>query len=211
MEARHEAEAEDPLRKMQRRVTLPLPDGSTATLQQSFLTCETGGSAWDSGLSLCDYMEQWCPVRDLSVLELGSGVGYSAIFAHKLGAKRVVATDGDGDVLRLLRANCAPYAGIEASQAAWGAEMTQTVAEFDLVIGADLIYDKDQHAALQQTVAQANRFVLAVRSRHKWDESSCLSSLSEQMELVRCVKARYLNSRHVLDNRKIKIYEWRAR
>ncbi|GFH55453.1 hypothetical protein CTEN210_11929 [Chaetoceros tenuissimus] len=44
-------------------------------------------------------------VKDQTVLEIGAGLGLCGIVAHHLGAKQVLSTDGDVDVLNNLRHN----------------------------------------------------------------------------------------------------------
>ena len=44
-------------------------------------------------------------LKDKYIVELGAGVGLCGIVAHKLGAKRVLLTDGDKTVLKNLRYN----------------------------------------------------------------------------------------------------------
>jgi predicted nicotinamide N-methyase len=198
-------------RKMRRHAELRLPDGTVVALRQDFLTCETGGALWDSTLVLCAYLAQCCSVRDLDVLELGSGIGAGAIFAFLLGCKSVTATDGDADVLPLLRANCAPFAGVTTQRLSWGEEAGVLAAQCDLVMGADLIYDTAQHAPLLATVRSAKRFVLVVRSRHEIDEKEFLDAMADQMELVQCVEGSSLANVAAIDARAIRVYEWKQK
>ena len=44
-------------------------------------------------------------VKDKNVLELGAGVGFTSLVSNALGAKSVLITDGNADVLRLADAN----------------------------------------------------------------------------------------------------------
>ena len=196
-------------RKNLRSVELCLPDGTVAVLRQSFLTCETGGALWDSALVLCEYLRTAHLEHDLSVLELGSGIGAAAVYASALGFQAVTASDADQDVLPLLRANCAPFPRVATRCLAWGEAAAAVAAEFDLVIGADLIYDSAQHAPLLATVASAKRFVLVVRSRHERDEEQFMSKLSAQMQMVRCVEASSLENVSAIDCREIRVYEWK--
>jgi predicted RNA methylase len=202
-------EAEDVQRKNLRRTQLRLPDGCVVALRQDFLTCETGGALWDSALVLCAYLAQCCVVRDLDLLELGSGIGAGAIFASQLGAWSVTATDGDADVLPLLQANCAPFVSVKTQRLAWGEAASVTVAQFDLVMGSDLIYDRAQHAPLLATVCTAKRFVLVVRSRHESHEQQFLDEMAGRMELVRCVEGSTLYDVAAIDARAIRVYEWK--
>ena len=66
----------------------------------------TGLTLWKSSKNLGTYL---CAnqniVRDKSVIELGAGLGLCGLVAHKLGAQKVVLTDGDTDTLGNMRDN----------------------------------------------------------------------------------------------------------
>jgi hypothetical protein len=66
----------------------------------------TGLTLWKSSKTLCSHL---CSnsniVRDKSVIELGAGLGLAGIVAQKLGAQKVVLTDGDTDTLDNMREN----------------------------------------------------------------------------------------------------------
>mmetsp|Transcript_23685 Transcript_23685/g.27378 ORF Transcript_23685/g.27378 Transcript_23685/m.27378 type:complete len:265 (-) Transcript_23685:62-856(-) len=66
----------------------------------------TGLTIWSSSQVLFGYLDDHPHlVQGKQVLELGAGLGLCSIAAHHLGAKRVLATDGDVDVLENLRHN----------------------------------------------------------------------------------------------------------
>ena len=105
---------------------------------------------WESAVVLADVLD--ARGRDLagrSVLELGCGVGMPGLVARQNGA-RVVQTDHDALALALCRHNAAlnRIDGIEQFVGDW---MAWTHPHrYDLVIGADIIYDTADYEKLEQ-------------------------------------------------------------
>ncbi|RPB04555.1 hypothetical protein L873DRAFT_1667070 [Choiromyces venosus 120613-1] len=93
-----------------------------------------------------------------SVLELGAGTGLVGIVAARLGAGRVVVTDGDEGVCDALKAGLerngvADVVGVRRLM--WGEEEEGDEGEvFDLVVGADVTYD---NSAIPHLVAELSR------------------------------------------------------
>jgi predicted nicotinamide N-methyase len=74
--------------------------------QKSQIDQSTGLALWTCSQVLTGYLlDNPHFVKDKSVLELGSGLGLVSLVSHCLGADRVLATDGDVDVLANLRYN----------------------------------------------------------------------------------------------------------
>lgn len=111
----------------------------------------TGSSVWGGGVVLARYMEGLGAsfFEGKRVVELGTGSGLGAITAAKLGAVSVLATDRDAAVLALTEANAAKNLGARQSTVAtatldWGqASGAVDGTHWDLVIGADLTYNRD--------------------------------------------------------------------
>jgi hypothetical protein len=90
-------------------------------------------------------------VRGKDVLELGAGLGLCGILVHRMAAKRVILTDGDSDTLANLRANVRANSDgnscrIDCHQLVFGKfieSFVQQHGQFDIVIGADIIYVPD--------------------------------------------------------------------
>ncbi|KAH8668724.1 hypothetical protein BX600DRAFT_510792 [Xylariales sp. PMI_506] len=118
-------------------------------------------------------------VAGKTVLELGAGTGFLSILcARYLGAARVLSTDGDAEVVRgigenLLLNDLAPAGGREAEvvpvvpvvarRLFWGkgqdddgmrllAKEVAAGKGFDIVMGADLIYNHEATTALVETL-----------------------------------------------------------
>ncbi|KAH8164798.1 hypothetical protein CIB48_g3453 [Xylaria polymorpha] len=135
----------------------------------------TGHRTWEAALHLGSYLLTNSG-RDLikgkSVLELGAGTGFLAILCAKhLGARHVTTTDGDENVVDYLKENLAlndidNEKIVTARTLRWGDELRGTWVEqecssdpYDVVIGADITYDKVAIAALVQTI----RYLLQLR------------------------------------------------
>ncbi|KAI1128198.1 S-adenosyl-L-methionine-dependent methyltransferase [Nemania abortiva] len=133
----------------------------------------TGHRTWEAALHLGSYLltnPGQNLIRGKSVLELGAGTGFLAILCAKhLGARRVITTDGDEAVVDYLKENLAlndidDGKLIMARTLWWGDELQGTWVEqacssdpFDVVIGADITYDKVAITALVRTLRQLFR------------------------------------------------------
>lgn len=128
----------------------------------------TGHRTWEAALHLGSYLLTDSGrdlVKGKSILELGAGTGFLAILCAKhLGARHVTTTDGDEGVVEYLEENLT-LNGISdedlvmARTLWWGEELKGTWVEhacsshpYDVVIGADITYDKVAIAALVQTL-----------------------------------------------------------
>jgi predicted nicotinamide N-methyase len=97
---------------------------------------------WPSALALARVLRR----RDLTglrVVELGCGLALPSIVAA-LGGARVLATDWSPEALEVAAANAARNrADVETALVAWaGAERLVRAAPWDLVLGADLLYER---------------------------------------------------------------------
>ncbi|KAL1305943.1 hypothetical protein AAFC00_004084 [Neodothiora populina] len=127
----------------------------------------TGLRTWEAALHLGSYLQTSPEARALvegkRVIELGAGTGLLALMcAGVLGAKQVIATDGDEGVVEALKENTAcnePRAEVKCAQLWWGHTLKDSwlIEEFaphpcDLVLGADVTYDKVVIPALVSTI-----------------------------------------------------------
>jgi len=66
----------------------------------------TGLTLWNASTLLCEFV---CSnvgiIKQKDILEVGSGLGLCGIVAYKMGARRVIMTEGDTDVLVQMRKN----------------------------------------------------------------------------------------------------------
>jgi predicted nicotinamide N-methyase len=107
---------------------------------------------WPSALALARYLSK----RDLAgarVIELGCGVGLPTILALARGA-RVLATDHYEAALDFTAHNARANLGLEPDSALldWREPDIEGIGTFDLVIAADVLYERKNAAALADLV-----------------------------------------------------------
>jgi predicted nicotinamide N-methyase len=97
---------------------------------------------WPSGIALARVVRRR-DVEGLRVLELGCGLGLPSIVAA-LGGAQVLATDWSPEGLEVAEMNAARnHADLETALVSWaGAEPLVRSAPWDLVLGADLLYER---------------------------------------------------------------------
>nr|CCA16209.1 conserved hypothetical protein [Albugo laibachii Nc14] len=132
----------------------------------------TGLTLWPAGDILCDFLyANQALIRNQSVVELGSGLGLCGILAAHF-ADRVVMTDGDDETLPILEENCKinQISRYECKKLLWGVSLDQWNDKFQVVLGADIVYDKDCLDALIQTathlLSEEGIFILAFTKRN---------------------------------------------
>ncbi|KAF2497503.1 hypothetical protein BU16DRAFT_605982 [Lophium mytilinum] len=154
-----------------------VPDERTVTILESRSVLASAGSTglrtWESGLHLGKFLstaEGIATVRGKNVLELGAGTGLLSILCAKhLGASRVTATDGDEAIVDSMRDNVfingvdagASSTSVECAALKWGFPTDATAFEedyglgkLDVVLAADVTYDKRLHLPLVSTLSE---------------------------------------------------------
>ncbi|HEY3551260.1 MAG TPA: methyltransferase domain-containing protein [Gaiellaceae bacterium] len=115
---------------------------------------------WPSGLALARHVAQLEP-DGLRILELGCGLGLPALAAALRGAD-VLATDWAEDAIELLRRN-AERNGVlvQAARVRWSdPEPLLRSAPWDLVLGADLLYEARNAEQLTQLIPKLGAEIL---------------------------------------------------
>jgi predicted nicotinamide N-methyase len=113
---------------------------------------------WASGQVLARFLlEQPHWVRGRRVLDFGCGSGVVAIAAAQAGASRVVACDIDPLALAATRHN-ARRSGVSLELAG---DFSAVTGEIDLIIVADVLYDRANLSWLQRFVARAPQVLIA--------------------------------------------------
>ena len=154
-------------------LTLPLPEGELRLLQprESAELPDDGGVEWAplvpywsvlwrSGVALGRELTGR-RLDGLRVLELGCGMGVPSLVASRSGAA-VLATDADDEALDLLADNASRNGlELETAQADWASpEGLLTRAPFDLVLAADVLYERGSVAQLLSLLPQLGPRVL---------------------------------------------------
>lgn len=113
---------------------------------------------WASGLVLADWLlERPERVAGKRVLDFGCGSGVAGIAAALAGAREVVACDIDPDALAATRANAA-LNGVELTLAG---DFHQVRGRIDLLIVADVLYDRANLGWLDTFLGRAGQVLLA--------------------------------------------------
>ncbi|MET1078969.1 MAG: 50S ribosomal protein L11 methyltransferase [Pseudomonas sp.] len=113
---------------------------------------------WASGLVLARWLSEqpeW--VYGKTVLDFGAGSGVAAIAAAKAGAAEVVACDLDPLALEACRAN-ARLNGVELS---YSSDFFQEADRFDLILVADVLYDRANLPLLDQFLSRGQQALVA--------------------------------------------------
>ncbi|ARU87141.1 methyltransferase [Pseudomonas sp. M30-35] len=113
---------------------------------------------WASGLVLARWLAQnpdW--VRNKRVLDFGTGSGVAAIAAAKTGAFEVVACDLDPLALAATRAN----AELNDVDLSYSADFFVEADRFDLIIVADVLYDRANLPLLDQFLSRGKQALVA--------------------------------------------------
>ena len=133
----------------------------------------------------------WNSWKGKSGVELGAGLGLPSIVASNLGAK-MVATDGDAQVLHLLGMNTernAPSCQVE--KLFWGSAEPLTALglkqEPDFLLAANVVYDPEVWDALVKTIndlsGSSTLVVIASVRRPKHDAGPFFTTLSKEFEM----------------------------
>lgn len=113
---------------------------------------------WASGLVLARWFAthpEW--VRGKRVLDFGSGSGVAAIAAAKAGALEVVACDLDPIALTACRAN----AELNGVQLGYSEDFFAETDRYDLIIVADVLYDRANLPLLDQFLSRGRQALVA--------------------------------------------------
>jgi len=102
---------------------------------------------WDASIGLCHELSD----RDLNgcrILDLGCGLGATGAVAASRGA-RVVAADNAPPALKFVQLNCWPWRERVSIQLLdWNCD--QLAQRFDIILGADIIYDRTDIESLNR-------------------------------------------------------------
>lgn len=115
------------------------------------------GVVWPSAEVLAKYIQDY-DFKDKRILEVGCGIGLSSLLLNKLNAN-ITATDYHPEAERFLDANTDLNEDEEIPfiRASWEDEFQKKLGKFDLIIGSDLLYERDHIELLSSFInAHAN-------------------------------------------------------
>ncbi|WP_312255415.1 class I SAM-dependent methyltransferase [Stutzerimonas nitrititolerans] len=113
---------------------------------------------WASGLVLARWLAEhpeWA--RGKRVLDFGAGSGVAAIAAARAGAAEVVACDLDPLALQACRANAA----LNGVTLGYSEDFFAEADRFDLIIVADVLYDRANLPLLDQLLSRGREVLVA--------------------------------------------------
>jgi predicted nicotinamide N-methyase len=113
---------------------------------------------WGSGLALARWLLQNPEmVANKRVADVGCGCGIGAIAAKMAGAAHVIACDNDPDALVNAQAN----ARLNDVHLAFCADVADLDGDLDLILMADVLYDKNNYPLLSKAKSLANSIIVA--------------------------------------------------
>ncbi|HEX4870177.1 MAG TPA: 50S ribosomal protein L11 methyltransferase [Moraxellaceae bacterium] len=113
---------------------------------------------WASGLALARrLLREPALVRGRKVLDFGAGSGVVACAAARAGAREVVACDIDPASLQA----CAANAALNGVQLRLAGDFFALAEDFDLVLAADVLYDRANHHFLDAFLRRAPQVLVA--------------------------------------------------
>jgi predicted nicotinamide N-methyase len=116
------------------------------------------GFCWGSGLALARWvLANPDSVRGKRVLDFGAGSGVVALACSLAGAASSIACDLDADALLA----CSLNAELNGRQLELAADFFAVSGELDLILAADVLYDRENRAFLDHFAARASRVLVA--------------------------------------------------
>jgi len=113
---------------------------------------------WSSGQVLAQWIRGFREnVSGKRILDFGSGSGIAAIAAALSGAREVIALDTDPLACEAIRAN----AELNGVTVATADSLDLVAGDFDVILAADILYDRDNLHLLQMFTERSKRVVVA--------------------------------------------------
>jgi predicted nicotinamide N-methyase len=139
---------------------------------------QTGQVVWNAGALLAEHMATRLGPSFFGgkrVLELGCGTGLPGIVAARLGASKLVLTDGTKEVIARAELNAAanlkgmPVA-VSSMQLNWGEVTGKELGTFDVLLASDVLYQAAGWRPFAQTAGELlapNGVVLVAEAGHQ--------------------------------------------
>lgn len=154
------------LKDLDQTIDLYFKDYEDSRDERLFDLCPYFGVVWPSSVALTKYLEKNFPPES-TILELGCGLAIPSIYLAKKG-KTVLATDFHPDVPFFLHENKNRNAvDLQLEIGHW----QNFQANQELLIGSDILYDRDQVDQLIELLKRSNwkRAILVDPGRSYWD------------------------------------------
>ncbi|KAM5228943.1 protein N-lysine methyltransferase METTL21A isoform 2-T2 [Ctenodactylus gundi] len=166
----------------------------TIRIRQDWRQLGVAAVVWDAAVVLSTYLELGAvELKGLSAVELGAGTGLVGIVAALLGA-HVTITDRKVALEFLtsnVQANLPPHVQPKAvvKELTWGQNLEKfSPGEFDLILGADIIYLEETFTDLLQTLEHlcSNHSVILLACRIRYErDNNFLMMLGRQFTVVK--------------------------
>jgi predicted nicotinamide N-methyase len=116
---------------------------------------------WRSGVALGRSLAAGPRLDGLRVVELGCGLGVPSLVAARAGAE-VLATDGDEEALEMVARNARENGlSVDTAPVDWSAgDQLKARAPFDLVLAADVLYERSSVTLLLELLPRLGGQVL---------------------------------------------------
>lgn len=142
------------LRTLRDRQQFDDPDHIAENLGISSANWPIFGIVWPSGEILAQFMSDF-QIEGKRILEVGCGIGLTSLLLNHRSAD-ITATDYHPEVGGFLRENTHLNDGevIPFVRVAWDDEEDRRLGKFDLIVGSDLIYEKEHIQMLSDFINQ---------------------------------------------------------
>jgi len=175
--------------------------GKLFTIRQDWGgSASTGAAIWNGANVAVNYLENQLGPSALtgkSVIELGAGVGFTSLVAEALGAREVVITDGNDDVLRLAAENISINAEHRGGTSIRTARLRWNTAEdeapllkakdgqpWDYIIASDVTYRKaawpDLLACIGHLLEKGGKAIVSMEPRNMGEVEGVLAEATKQ-------------------------------
>ena len=126
------------------------PEGEFERAGVSPATWSMFGVVWPAGLMLAEHMAS-CPVDGIRILEVGCGLGLASMVVHERGGN-ILASDIHPLAGNFLAENAElnGLSPLSFQVIDWSRDNDDLV--FDLIIGSDLLYERDQETMLAKFI-----------------------------------------------------------
>lgn len=149
------------IRMLRDRQQFSDPQGRAERAGISSATWPLFGMVWPAGLALAEEMNHF-PIEGLRILEVGCGLGFSSLVLQKRGAD-ITASDNHPLAEEFLchNAELNGLRPIRYLDAPW-TELNPQLGHFNLIIGSDVLYERDHPAMLADFLARHARPVARI-------------------------------------------------